>query len=64
MNNFEFYNPTRLVFGKGQIEKLPELVPNTKVLLVYGGGSIFKNGVHAQVMSALNDYQVIEFGGI
>jgi len=64
MNNFELYNPTRLVFGKGQIEKLPELVPNTKVLLVYGGGSIFKNGVHAAVTAALKDYEVVEFGGI
>lgn len=64
MNNFELYNPTRILFGKGQIEKLAELVPKTKVLLVYGGGSIFKNGVHQQVMQALKDHEVVEFGGI
>lgn len=64
MNNFELYNPTRLLFGKGQIEKLAEFVPKTKVLLVYGGGSIFKNGVHEQVMQALKDHDVVEFGGI
>ena len=64
MNNFQLYTPTRILFGKGQIEKLAELVPKTKVLLVYGGGSIFKNGVHQQVMQALKDHEVVEFGGI
>lgn len=34
------------------------------MLLVYGGGSIFKNGVHEQVMQALKDHDVVEFGGI
>jgi NADP-dependent alcohol dehydrogenase len=53
------------VFGKGQTEKLATLVPkNTKVLLAYGGGSIFKNGVHDQVKAALNGFEIIEFGGI
>ena len=65
MLNFELYNPTNYVFGKGQIEKLSKLVPaNSKVLLAYGGGSIFKNGIHEQVKSALKDFEVIEFGGI
>ena len=54
MLNFELYNPVNLVFGKGQIAKLSKLIPqNAKVLLAYGGGSIFKNGVHAQVTEAL-----------
>jgi len=53
------------IFGKDQIQKLSELIPaNAKVLLAYGGGSIFKNGVHNQVTNALNKNQVIEFGGI
>ena len=65
MLNFELYNPTNLVFGKGQIEKLSTLVPKyAKILLVYGGGSIFKNGVYDQVKSALNGFEIIEFGGI
>lgn len=65
MLNFELYNPTNYVFGKGQIEKLSKLVPpNSKVLLAYGGGSIFKNGIHEQVKSALKDFEVVEFGGI
>lgn len=65
MLNFELYNPVNMVFGKGQIAKLSKLIPqNAKVLLAYGGGSIFKNGVHAQVTEALKEHEVTEFGGI
>jgi NADP-dependent alcohol dehydrogenase len=65
MLNFELYNPVNYVFGKGQIEKLSSLVPkNTKVLLAYGGGSIFKNGVYDQVKQALAGFELVEFGGI
>ena len=65
MLNFELYNPVNYVFGKGQIAKLTELVPsNTKILIAYGGGSIFKNGVYDQVKSALPNHDIVEFGGI
>ena len=65
MNNFDLYNPVNYVFGKGQIAKLSELTPkNTKILLAYGGGSIFKNGVYDQVKAALAGYEIVEFGGI
>ena len=65
MLNFELYNPTQYVFGKDQTQKLATLVPqNAKVLLAYGGGSIFKNGVYDQVKAALYGFEVIEFGGI
>lgn len=65
MLNFEFYNPVNLVFGKGQITKLSKLIPkNAKILLAYGGGSIFSNGVHAQVTEALKGHEITEFGGI
>jgi NADP-dependent alcohol dehydrogenase len=65
MLNFELYNPTHLIFGKGQIEKLSTLVPkDAKILLAYGGGSIFKNGIHEQVRKSLKGFEVIEFGGI
>ena len=65
MLNFELYNPTNLVFGKGQIEKLATLVPQgAKILITYGGGSIFKNGIHAQVIENLKDFEIVEFGGI
>jgi NADP-dependent alcohol dehydrogenase len=65
MLNFELYNPTNLIFGKGQIEKLSTLVPKgAKILLAYGGGSIFKNGVHEQVVNNLKGFDIVEFGGI
>ncbi|WP_333693286.1 iron-containing alcohol dehydrogenase [Flavobacterium sp.] len=65
MTNFELYNPTNYIFGKGQIAKLSELIPaNSKILLTYGGGSIFKNGIYDQVKSALSSVEIIEFGGI
>lgn len=65
MNNFELYNPVNYIFGKDQIQKLSELIPsNAKILLAYGGGSIFKNGVHNQVTNALKNHQIVEFAGI
>jgi NADP-dependent alcohol dehydrogenase len=65
MLNFELYNPTNLVFGKGQIEKLSTLVPKgAKILLAYGGGSIFKNGIHEQVINNLKGFEIVEFSGI
>ena len=65
MNNFEFCNPVKVVFGKGTIARLSALIPaNSKVLMVYGGGSIKKNGVYAQVIDALKGFRVYEFSGI
>ncbi len=65
MDNFTFHNPTKLLFGAGQISALAQLVPaEATVLLLYGGGSIFKNGVHSQVRAALAQHRVVEFGGI
>ena len=65
MLNFELYNPTNYIFGKGQTEKLATLIPQgAKILLAYGGGSIFKNGVYDQVKSALTGFEIVEFGGI
>ena len=65
MTNFDLYNPTKYIFGKGQIAKLSELIPtNSKILLAYGGGSIFKNGIYNQVKSALSGFEIVEFGGI
>ena len=65
MLNFELYNPVKLVFGKGEIEKLSTLIPKeSKILVAYGGGSIFKNGIYDQVKKALEGFNVVEFGGI
>lgn len=65
MLNFEYYNPTRIVFGRGTIARLAGLVPaDAKVLLTYGGGSLKRNGVYDQILDALAGRQVTEFGGI
>lgn len=65
MFNFSFQNPTRIIFGKEQIAQLSSLVkPFQKVLLIYGGGSIKRNGVYQQVTTALADSSVSEFSGV
>lgn len=65
MNNFEFECPTKVVFGKGTIARLTDLIEkDKKILMVYGGGSIKKNGVYDQVKEALKGHKVFEFGGI
>jgi len=65
MNNFTYYNPVKIVFGKGMISELKNLIPaDVKVMVTYGGGSIKKNGVYDQVLRALSGRTVVEFGGI
>jgi len=65
MNNFEYYNPTRIIFGQQTISELNDHIPaKAKVLMCYGGGSIKTNGVYEQVLSALGERTIIEFGGI
>lgn len=65
MQNFNFKSPTQIVFGQGTIAKLSGLISqDEKILLTYGGGSIFKNTVYDQVKTALGDRNVVEFGGI
>ncbi len=65
MNNFSFHNPTKIVFGEGQISTLAELLPqDARILLTYGGGSIKKNGVYDQVIKALAGKTFFEFSGI
>ncbi len=65
MENFVFQNPTRILFGRGQIASLAtELPASARVLLLAGGGSIKENGVYAQVMQALGARTVKEFWGV
>ncbi|GBU08548.1 aldehyde reductase [Bacteroidales bacterium] len=65
MNNFSFCNPVKIIFGKDSISKIAtELPTNAKVLMLYGGGSIKKNGVYSQVTKALGDRVFLEFGAI
>lgn len=65
MLNFTFYNPTKIYFGEGQIEKISRAVPEkARVLIIYGGGSIKSNGVYDQVKAALSEHKWFEFSGI
>jgi len=65
MNNFEFKNPTKIIFGKGNIANLSKEIPaNAKILLLYGGGSIKSNGIYDQVKNAISAFEVVEFAGI
>ncbi|MEA5621046.1 iron-containing alcohol dehydrogenase [Cronbergia sp. UHCC 0137] len=65
MENFSFYNPVKILFGKGQIANIGAEIPvDAKILITYGGGSIKANGVYDQVKSALAGRNVLEFGGI
>lgn len=65
MNNFDFYNPTRIAFGEGKIAALDTLVPaDAKVLILFGGESARRTGTLSEVEAALGDRQVQLFGGI
>src|SRR5690625_973066 len=67
MDSFMYYNPTKLLFGKGQLNRLPkELKSFDKVLLVYGGGSIKKNGVDDEVIALFKEAQIewVELSGV
>ncbi len=65
MDNFIFQNPVKLIMGRGMIARLSEEIPSGKrVMITFGGGSVKKNGVYAQVKEALKDYFTVEFWGI
>ncbi len=65
MNNFTFRNPTKIIFGKGSIAKISKEIPSgAHVMMVYGGGSIRRNGIYDQVIKALEGFRVTEFGGV
>lgn len=66
MRNFDYQTPTRLIFGDGVVEKLPEVMSQLgrKVLLTYGGGSIKKIGLYGKVKELLKDFEIYELSGI
>ena len=65
MLNFEYKNPAKILFGKDQIARLAKEIPaGSKVLMLYGGGSIKMNGIYEQVKTALTGFDLLEFGGI
>ena len=65
MFNFDFYNPTHIVFGKDRLSELDALVPkDAKVLITYGGGSAVRSGLIDRIVTALGNRKVEQFGGI
>lgn len=65
MTDFEFYNPVKVFFGKDMLPKIATQIPSgSRVMLLYGGGSIMKNGVYDRVRAALERFEVTDFGGI
>lgn len=66
MENFQFNVGTNILFGKGQLEKLPAVLEpfGKRVLLTYGGGSIKRTGLYDRVKALLADFEVFELGGI
>ena len=66
MQNFDYMTPTRLIFGKESIVKLPEVMRplGKRVLLTYGGGSIKKIGLYDRVKELLKDFDMVELSGI
>lgn len=66
MDNFRFNAPTEMLFGKGQISNLPEVLNRygKNILLAYGGGSIKKNGIYDKIQELLRDYNIVELNGI
>ena len=65
MENFDYYNPVQVLFGKGKIAAIGKFIPSgSRIMMTYGGGSIARNGVREQVTRALREHDVIEFGGI
>jgi NADP-dependent alcohol dehydrogenase len=68
MLNFDVVNPTRILFGKDQYQQLPTLIssftPKKKIMIAFGGGSIFKNGIYDKATNALSDFEIVQFGSI
>ena len=66
MQNFDYMTPTRLIFGKGAVDKLTEAIRpyGKRVLLAYGGGSIKKSGLYDKVKTLLADFEIVELSGI
>lgn len=65
IQNYELYNPTRLIFGQNRIEELADFLPeNSNILFLYGHGSIKKNGIYDKVINILSNFKFVEFSGI
>jgi NADP-dependent alcohol dehydrogenase len=65
MQNFSLHNPTRILFGQGQLANIAAEIPaGARILITYGGGSVVKTGTLDEVKVALKDFTLLEFAGI
>ena len=65
MFNFDFYNPTKIIFGRDRLNELDNLIDKSaKVMILYGGGSVKRFGTLDKVLNALKPRKIIEFSGI
>ena len=66
MQNFNYYSPTRLIFGHDAIKSLPDIMKGLgkRILITYGGGSIKKIGLYDEVKVLLKDFELFELPGI
>lgn len=68
MNSFTFHNPTELIFGKGQLSQLENKIDQlgSKILLVYGGGSIKKSGLYDKLQTIFQkkNCEIVELAGV
>ncbi len=66
IQNFDYHTPTRVIFGKGVVEQLPEVMKplGKRILLAYGGGSIKRMGLYQKVKDLLKDFEITELSGI
>ncbi len=66
IQNFDYHTPTRVIFGKGVVEQLPEVMKplGKRILLAYGGGSIKRMGLYQKVKELLKDFEITELSGI
>ncbi len=65
MENFDYYNPTQIVFGQDRLNELDSLIAkDAKVLVLYGGGSVKRFGTLDKIKASLGEREVLEFAGI
>jgi NADP-dependent alcohol dehydrogenase len=65
MKNFTFHNTTKIIFGRDQIPEIVNEIPkDNKVMIIYGGGSVKRNGTLEKVRGSLKDHTIYEFGGV
>ena len=66
MDNFKFHAYTEIFFGKGEIKHLKEVIGRygKNILLVYGGGSIRRNGIYDEVYRLLEGFRIYELNGV